>query len=132
MLQDVHCCLGKENIFRNSWGTDIIIEPFRNNAGGVAILTKNVKVNVCESNIDESGNYIIAKVTLNHTLKLILVNIYGHDNDSPNTYEKPGEVCAEMQVGDTSTPMIIAGDLNLALNGDLDTMNYVRENNTRA
>ena len=132
LLLDIHCDKGKENVFRNAWGTDIIVAPFRSNARGVAILTKNVKINVCKSKIDADGNYIIAKVVLNDTLKLLLVNIYGPNNDSPKFYEEIGSICAEMQEGEETTPMIMAGDLNLALNGDIDTVNYMRENNTRA
>ena len=49
MLQDIHCSKGKENMFRNAWGTDILIAPFKSNARGVAILSKGVKVTVCDN-----------------------------------------------------------------------------------
>ena len=130
MLQDIHCDKSKCNVFRNAWGTDIFVAPYKNNARGVAILTRKVKLSVCELKIDEGGNYIIVKAILNDTEKLILVNIYGPNNDNPNFYEKLGEICAEM--GNGSIPFIIAGDLNMALNGKIDTVNYVRENNTKA
>ena len=80
--------------------------------------------------IDENGNYIIARVIINDTLKLLLINIYGPNTDSPSFYEEIGVACAEMGNDDTAT--ILAGDLNMALNGDLDTVNYLHENNTRA
>ena len=67
---------------------------------------------------------------MNDTQKLILVNIYGPNNDDPNFYEKLGETCADME--NRSIPFIIAVDQNLALNGMIDTINYVRENNTKA
>ena len=130
MLQDIHCDRGKGNLFRNAWGTDIIIAPHRSNARGVAILTKGVNINICETRIDEGGNYIIAKVILNDTITLILVNIYGPNDDSPSFYEEIGKMCVEM--GEENTPFIVGGDFNIALNGALDTVNYVRENNTRA
>lgn len=82
-LQDIHCGQGKENSFRNAWGIDILISSYRNNARGVAILTKGIKVNILESEIDAEGNYIIAKVIINDSLKIILVNIYGPNNDDP-------------------------------------------------
>ena len=28
LLQDIHCERGKENTFRNAWGTDILIAPY--------------------------------------------------------------------------------------------------------
>ena len=130
MLQDIHCEKSKCNVFRNAWGTDIFIAPYKNNARGVAILTRKIKLSICELKIDESGNYVIVKAILNDSQKLILVNIYGPNDDDPNFYEKLGETCAEM--GNESVPFIIAGDLNMALNGKIDTVNYVRENNTKA
>ena len=36
------------------------------------------------------------------------------------------------KVTDGSTPFIIGGDFNIALNGSIDTVNYISENNTRA
>ena len=130
LLQDIHCGPGRENTFRNAWGTDILISPYRNNARGVAILTKGVKIKVGESKIDECGNYIIAKVVINDTLRIILVNIYGPNDDNPKFYEELGKICEEM--GNENTPFIIGGDFNIALNGSIDTFNYVRENNIRA
>ena len=130
MLQDVHCDRKKVNVFRNAWGADILIAPFKNNARGVAILTKRVKLNICQADVDEGGNYIIAKVILNDIWKMILVNVYGPNSDNPNFYEKIGQICTEM--GKENEPVIMAGDLNMALNGELDTVNYVRQNNTKA
>ena len=86
MLQDVHCDRLKRNVFRNAWGTDILIAPYSNNARGVAILTKKVNMKVCELKLDENGNYIIARVIINDTLKLLLINIYGPNTDSPRFY----------------------------------------------
>ena len=130
MLQDIHCEKSKCNVFRNAWGSDIFIAPYKNNARGVAILTRKIKLSICELRIDEGGNYIIVRAILNDNQKLILVNIYGPNDDNPNFYEKLGETCAEM--GNEGIPFIIAGDMNMALNGKIDTVNYVRENNTKA
>ena len=42
LLQDIHCKVGKEDTFRNSWGNDILVAPFTHNARGVAILTHGI------------------------------------------------------------------------------------------
>ena len=130
MLQDIHCSQGKENIFRNAWGTNILIAPYRNNARGVAILCKGVKVTVCETRIDEGGNYIIANVIINDTLKLVLANVYGPNDDRPKFYENIGKLCEEFE--EENTPIVMGGDFNIALDNELDTSNYVRENNVHA
>ena len=130
MLQDIHCSKGKENMFRNAWGTDILIAPFRSNARGVAILSKGVKVTVCETRIDEGGNYVIAKVIINDTMKILLANVYGPNDDRPEFYEKLGKLLEEVE--EENTPVIMGGDFNIALDSELDTSNYVRENNVHA
>ena len=130
LLQDVHVELGKENTFRNAWGTDVLIAPFRNNARGVAILTKGIKITFSDVKIDEGGNYIIAKSIINDTLKLLLVDVYGPNEDNPKFYEELGTIWEDL--GGESMPVIIGGDFNIALNSAIDTMNYVRENNIRA
>ena len=38
-LQDVHCSKGKVNLFRNMWGSNVLIAPHTHNARGVTILT---------------------------------------------------------------------------------------------
>ena len=130
MLQDIHCDRGKENIFRNAWGTDILVSPYTSNARGVAILTKGIKVKFGETKVDQGGNFIIANVAINDVVKAVLVNIYGPNDDSPNFYEQIGQICEE--IGEENAPFIIAGDFNIAMLGEVDTLNYVRENNTRA
>ena len=76
MLQDIHCGRCKENIFRNAWGTDILISSYTNNARGVAILTKGINVKFGEIKVDEGGNFIIANVAINDAPSIGL--ILGH------------------------------------------------------
>ena len=74
--------------------------------------------------MDEGGNYILATAIINDSQKLIIVNVYGPNEDSPQFYEKMGSMCGE--IGDEDTPVIIGGDFNIALNNALDTANYAR------
>ena len=80
--------------------------------------------------IDEGGNYVIAKVIINDTMKIILANVYGPNDDRPEFYESLGKLLEEVE--EENTPVIMGGDFNIALDSDLDTSNYVRENNVRA
>ena len=56
LLQDVHCRRIGVPYLRNSWGYDVIVAPYTNNARGVAILTKNIQVSFSNTCIDEEGN----------------------------------------------------------------------------
>ena len=130
LLQDVHCSQEKVSSFRNMWGTDIIVAPHTHNSRGVAILTKNVDVNFESAISDENGNYIIVKASINRCFEIVIANVYGPNTDSPAFFETIEDLCLE-RAGE-NTPVLIAGDLNIALNSQLDTHNYMRENNIRA
>ena len=60
------------------------------------------------------------------THRIILVNMHVPNDDNPNFYEELGKSCEGMG----KVPFIIQ-DSNIVLNGLIDTVNYVRENNTR-
>ena len=130
LLQDIHCAKGRENSFRNLWGSDILLAPYRNNARGVGILTKNIDIRFVGSRIDDNGNYIIVKAIINQQFEIVITNIYGPNNDNPTFFENMQAICADM--AEDATPILIAGDLNMALNSELDTYNYVRDNNVNA
>ena len=130
LLQDIHCAKGKENSFRNLWGTDILIAPYKNNARGVGILTKNIDIQFADKNVDDNGNFLIVKAKINQNFEIIIANIYGPNNDNPTFFENIEAICVNM--AEDTIPILIAGDLNMALNGELDTYNYVRENNVNA
>ena len=130
LLQDIHCAKERVDSFRNLWGTNIVVAPYKNNARGVGILTKNIDISFSDSKVDEGGNYLMVKALINQSVEVIIANIYGPNSDNPAFFDKVQEICIEM-AGET-TPVILAGDLNITLNRELDTYNYVRENNANA
>ena len=130
LLQDVHCSQGKLDSFRNMWGTDILVAPHTHNSRGVAVLTKNIDLSFGEPCIDENGNYLIVKVVINKCFNIVIANVYGPNTDNPGFFEEVEKICFEKAGEDT--PVLIAGDLNIALSGEFDTHNYIRQNNTGA
>ena len=131
LLQDVHCRKMGVPYFRNSWGTDVLVAPYTNNARGVAILSKNIQISFTDTIIDDDGNFIITKATVQNTTEFCIVNIYGPNSDKPGFYEKIFEKLRQL-IGEDDMPIIAAGDFNLTLSQDMDNCNYTRENNTRA
>ena len=93
-------------------------------------MIKNVDISFSTLKFDEYGNFIIKKSVVNQDLKLIVANVYGPNTDSPSFFENVQKICLEM--AEDVTPVLIAGDLNIALNSEIDTYNYVRENNVQA
>ena len=128
LLQDVHCKVGKEDTFRNSWGKDILLAPYAHNARGVAILTHGVDVEYSDVISDRGGNFIIAKITVDKVYQFIIVNIYAPNEDDPAFFSS-----IDRLIGDESDlPIIIAGDWNLVLDQREDTYGYRRINHPRA
>ena len=76
---------------------------------------------------DTDGNYIILEVTIQDK-NIILVNIYGPNDDKPQFYKEIKQKLLTLE----SEEVILCGDRNLALDQDMDTENYVHINNPRA
>ena len=128
LLQDIHCNIGKEDTFRNSWGKDILIAPGTHNSRRVAIFFHGVDTEHSDVVLDTGGNYIIAKITVNKMYQFILVNIYAPNEDDPTFFSN-----LDRLIGDQSDlPVIIAGDWNLVLDQEADTHGYRRINHPRA
>ena len=130
-LQDIHCRKICVPYFRNGWGTDVVVAPYKNNARGVAILTKNIDVSFSHTRTDEGGNFIITKAKVQGNSDFCLVNVYSPNSDDPKFYE---DLFREMDklLDEYDLPIIIAGDFNLTLNQSMDNFNYKRANNTKA
>ena len=58
----------------------------------------------------------------------LLVNVYGPNEDNPAFYDKLSDIISQFEV----QYVIVAGDLNFVMVPDLDSANYVHENNVRA
>ena len=129
LLQDIHCAVGREMLFRNSWGTDILIAPFTSNARGVAILTNRIDIKFSDTCIDKGGNFIIAHALVAQTFSLIIANIYAPNRDTPEFFQTIEQYLDEF--GD-DTPIVLGGDWNLVLEQQRDSYNYKRLNNVRA
>ena len=80
LLQDVHCSREKVDSFQNMWGTPVIVAPHTYNSRGVAILTKNIDVNLEKPIVDENGNYLIVKAVKNQSFEIVLANVYPNTN----------------------------------------------------
>ena len=129
LLQDIHCAVGREMIFRNSWGTDILIAPCTSNARGVAILTNRIDIKFSDTCIDKGGNFIITRALVAQTFSLIIASIYAPNRDTPEFFQTIEQYLDEF--GD-DTPIVLGGDWNLVLEQERDSYNYKRLNNVRA
>ena len=118
-----------EKFIKTQWGYKAYFSSYKSNSRGVAILfNNNFEFSVEKEIYDDSGNYVILDCTIEDH-KFILANIYGPNSDSPIFYTNLLAKIQEIHVGQQ---VIIAGDFNLIMDKELDSMNYKNLNNPKA
>ena len=114
-LQETHCSDNDEKFWKNQWGEHAWFSNYSSNSKGVAILIRNSVPLVFKSIFkDPNGRFLIISVTIDN-LPIILVNVYGPNNDDPNFFLN---LFAEIDKFDDSN-LIVGGDFNAVL-GPLD------------
>lgn len=105
------------NMVRSMWGYEIFISPGKT---GVAILfNNNFEYEIIQVTTDEIGNYSAIDLRI-EKYNIILINIYGHNRDSPDFYENI-QSKVEHFFGDF---VVIGGDFNFVKETSLDYYNY--------
>lgn len=83
-LQDTHFQDADKPFIRAQWGYDCVLNHFKSNARGVAILFNNnftYKITKMENNVD--GNMLALNIEF-ESHSFTLINIYGPNKDSPS------------------------------------------------
>ena len=117
-----------ESYVKHEWGHMLYLRGKNSNSRGVMVLfNNNFEYEVGRVFRDTDGNYIILEVTIQGK-KIILVNIYGPNDDKPQFYKEIKQKILTLE----NEQVILCGDWNLVLDQDMDTENYVHINNPRA
>ena len=127
-LQDTHLKESDLSLVETIWDGEVILHGFSTNSRGVAILFKNtLQYNILTIETDNSGNMIALHMNcLGQTF--LLINAYGPNTDNPVFFQ---EIKNYIDNYDHDY-FILCGDLNISLNPQLDTYNYVGSNNPKA
>ena len=109
-LQETHSSTEDELKWQLEWGNKIYYSHGENNARGVCVLIKRgldakSKVLHCSDN----GRYLVLELQYNH-ITLLVTNIYGPNNDSPQFFGKIFNLTSE-----ENENRIIIGDFNTVL-----------------
>ena len=114
-LQETHSSKSDEIFWKQQWGEKAWFSSHTSNSRGVAILIRNhVSMVLNSSYCDTNGRYLIISASVND-VPLILVNLYGPNNDDPNFFL---EVFSKVEQFNY-TSILCAGDFNAVL-GPLD------------
>lgn len=64
-LQETHCTIQDEILWRSQWGGEVINSFGESNARGVALmLNKQVKCDIVRSKVDPGGRFVIAELRI--------------------------------------------------------------------
>ena len=127
-LQDTHLLSSDESEILKIWPGEVIINGKSTNSRGVAILlSKNFEYKIEHIFKDIDGNLIELDLIISD-IKLKLFCIYGPNKDNPDFYES----IENKIINNEQDYVLLAGDLNITLNPDLDSSNYVNINNPNA
>ena len=127
-LQETHLVNSDFDTLLKEWNIEYIINGNSTNSKGVAILlNKTFEYNLNSTYKDKDSRYIILNITINNLIPILIVNIYGPNNDNPSWFENLFNKIEELNIDH----IIIVGDWNTTLNNN-DTYNYNIQRNIKS
>ena len=124
-MQETHSTEKSQRLWSSQWGRKIYFSHGTSNARGVAILFNwDLPIEIHNTILDENGRFLLMYSTYKQT-KLLLVNIYALNKDEPHFFQ-----ALFQEVGRFSPDhVVLAGNLNVALNPDMDCKGSFCNNN---
>ena len=114
-LQETHSTIEDEKIWAAEWGGRAFFSHGTNQSRGVlTLVNRKYTEKVVQLNEQTSGRKSQCLVNCEET-KMLIVNIYGPNQDSPHFFR---EVCE--QAHENCDKIVIVGDFNVALNDAID------------
>lgn len=111
LLQEVHCCLEDEKIWKSEWGGQVFFNHGDRNARGVMILlSKTFPGKIVSVKRDNQGRVLIIWVEINDSI-FAIVNLYSPNVDRPQFFIDGISLLDSLE----SNFKIIAGDFNTVL-----------------
>ena len=120
-LQDTHFTSDIENQIISEWGYHALFSSHTSNSRGVSILFKNnFEYEIEKHIVDSNGNFIVAQILVEKK-RILVINIYGPNNDKPEFYTSLFQKFEDFNY----EYIIMCGDFNLVQNPHIDYFNYV-------
>ena len=132
LMQETHSSNEIEKLWRSQWGGDIYYSHGSNSSRGVAILVKReCKAKLMNITSDQQGRFIYAQFQVDNKL-FNVANIYGPNDDCPEFYADIFNKILTFENIYEGDFRIIAGDMNLVMNLDLDKQGGAYTTNQKA
>ena len=128
-LQDTHLIKADtRSLMQDFPEYEILIEGVKTNSRGVCIfLKKNFEYKIKNTIGDNVGNIILIDLQLGE-ISLRLINVYAPNTDNPIFFKRLAKYIDQSK----ETYTVLCGDLNLVLDSNMDSKNYVNLNNQKA
>ena len=127
-LQDTHLTARALPYFNSLWKGGCYHACYSSCSRGSSILvSKNTEHNIIKEISSVCGNYVIAICRIG-TEVFAFINIYGPNRDQPNFFVECFAHLENIEIDH----VILGGDMNFVIDYELDSLNYVRENNVNA
>ena len=118
-----------ENRVKEEWGSNVFFSSFSSQSRGVAIFfKKQLCAEVLNQQNDVSGNMLSLLVNFD-SKNILFTALYGPNVDDPEFYKNKVFNLIDEWEPDFA---VHGGDWNMVLNQNLDTKNYLHENNKNA
>ena len=119
-LQETHIIKEDLNLLKKEWNADFIIAGNKTNAGGVLIVIDgNFEHIIHEKITSTDGRYIILDLEIPEVARMLIINLYAPNEDSPEFFTK---LFNEIEQRDVKN-IIMTGDWNMVMDFNKDTLN---------
>ena len=110
-----------ENLVKEEWGGQVFFSSCSSQARGVALfLKKDSTIKILDKYKDQEGNLLAVLIEF-ESKKILLQGVYGPNSDFPEFYKYQ----AFQKISDWNpNHTILVGDWNVALDFNMDTLNY--------
>ena len=128
-LQDTHLIPEQERAIKSFWENEFILHGTKTNARGVAIFfNRHFEYKILNAHKDNIGNMLTLDLLIHNEFTIRLINTYAPNQDQPDFFD----TIQELIDSNTLDYLIICGDMNLALDQQLDCYNYQHINNPKS
>lgn len=114
-LQETHSDISDVKFWSQQWGDKILFSHGTNRSAGVAICFNRCPGKILGEKADKDGHWVACVLEIDANL-IILINIYGYNNDNKNKnlLHQISEVIIELKAKFPTDHIIVGGDFNLA------------------
>lgn len=114
-LQETHSDISDVKFWSQQWGDKILFSHGTNRSAGVAICFNRCPGKILGGKADKEGHWVACVLEIDANL-VILINIYGYNNDTKNRnlLHQISEVIIELKAKFPTDHIIVGGDFNLS------------------